>query len=186
MCFFIFRQNMSTLSHELDQEENESLSFQDISRILSGRVKNASIVYSDLETIRGNYSLARILGSHDCACCLVTARRGRQVQRHWCTLLRIKGKIYWFDSLALPFSELDSLIGDNKLTSFLKKVKAVPNHRKLQAHLSKVKTCGCWTALRCAKYKLTNQQFVTWITSGNPRMDLDRKVAMLCYIGLQT
>jgi hypothetical protein len=173
---------MSTLEHEITVDESQPLSFADISRIVSGRIRGCSILYVDLETIKTKYTLERLLGQHDCACLLITALGN---QRHWTVLSKLKGKYYFFDSLALRWPMLDTLIGDNKLTTFLKSIKAVPSTRKLQAHIRKVKTCGCHASVRCAKYKLTNSEYVKWLTS-NRHSTADRTVVKLCYLGLLT
>ncbi len=176
---------MTTLEHEITIDEKKPLSFQDISRILKGRVKGCSMVYVDLETIRGELTLSRMLGEHDCACILLTSHVGGVLQRHWTVLLKVKHRYCFFDSLALRFPQLDSLLGDKRLTDFLKKIKVERSTRKLQAHISKIRTCGCWAAVRCAKFRLTNSQFVKWITS-NKHMVPDRTVVKLCLIGLLT
>ena len=176
---------MGTLEHDITIDETQPLSFADISRILNGRVKGCSILYVDLENVRGKYTLERLLGQHDCACILITAKATGQTQRHWTVLHRLKNKYYFFDSLALRWPTLDALIGDNRLTTFLKSIKAVPSTRKLQAHIRKIRTCGCWAAIRCAKYKLNYSQFVKWVTS-NRHTTADRTVVKLCYLGLLT
>ena len=172
---------MTTLEHEISIDESQPLSFADISRILSGRVKCVSILYVDLENVKGKYTLERLLGQHNCACLLITAAGN---QRHWTVLSKLKSKYYFFDSLALRWPMLDALIGDNRLTSFLKSIKAVPSTRKLQAHIRKVRTCGCHAAIRCAKYKLNYSEYVKWLTSSR-NSTADRTVR-LCYLGLLT
>ena len=174
-----------SLEREITLDESEPLSFADISRILNGRVKGCSILYVDLENVRGEYTLSKLLGQHDCACILITATSSGQTQRHWTVLHKLKGKYYFFDSLGLPWPLMAALIGDNKLTTFLKSIKAVPSTRKLQAHIKKIRTCGCWASIRCSKYKLTYTQFVKWIT-GNRTSTPDREVTKLCYLGLLT
>ena len=115
---------MGTLEHDITIDESQPLSFADISRILNGRVKGCSILYVDLENVRGKYTLERLLGQHDCACILITAKATGQIQRHWTVLHKLKNKYYFYDSLALRWSTLDALIGDNRLTTFLKSIKA--------------------------------------------------------------
>ena len=173
---------MSTLEHDISIDESEALSFADISRILSGRVKGCSILYVDLENVKQKYTLERLLGQHDCACILVTAHAAGD-QRHWTVLHKLKGTYYFFDSLALNWPMLDQLIGDNRLTTFLKTIKAQKSTRKLQAHIRKIRTCGCHAAIRCAKYKLNYSQYVKWLTS-NRNSTADRTVVKLCYLGL--
>jgi len=176
---------MKTLAQEITIDERNALTFADISRILSARVKGMSVLYVDLEVIKGKYTESRLIGGHDCACILITARRGNQVQRHWTVLLKIKNHYEFFDSLGLSWTALSGIIGNTKLQDFLTSIRAVPSKRKLQAHIRKIRTCGCWAAIRCAKYKLTNAQFVKWVTSVDSR-DPDRTVVSLCYIGLLT
>jgi hypothetical protein len=178
---------MGTLESEITLDESKALSFADISRIITGRIHGCSILYVDLETIKAKtYTLERMLGQHDCACLLITAiSPGGGVQRHWTVLHKLKNRYYFFDSLALRWPLLDSLIGDTRLSTFLKSIKAVPSTRKLQAHIRKVRTCGCWAAVRCAKYKLSYSEFVKWVTS-NRHSTADRTVVKLCLIGLLT
>ena len=90
---------MGTLEHDITIDESEPLSFADISRILSGRVHGCSILYVDLENIKGKYTLQRLSGQHDCACILVTANAAGK-QRHWTVLHKLKGKYYFFDYLS--------------------------------------------------------------------------------------
>jgi hypothetical protein len=172
-----------TLEHEIQIDETHALSFADISRILNGRIKGCSILYVDLETMKGPLTKANMLGQHDCACVLLTSHEGGVLQRHWTVLLKVGTRICFFDSLALRFSQLDSLLGDRKFTTFLKSINAERSTRKLQAHIAKIRTCGCWAAVRCAKFRLTNSQFVKWITSER-NSSPDRTVVKLCYIGL--
>ena len=176
---------MATLEHEITIDETHALSFADISRILSGRIRGCSILYVDLETMKGPLSLSRMLGDHDVACILITSKLGGILQRHWTVLLKIKSKYAFFDSLALRFPQLDALIGDKRLTDFLKKIKAERSTRKLQEHISKIRTCGCHVAVRCAKFRLSNSQYVKWITSDRHSTS-DRTVVKLCLIGLLT
>jgi len=174
---------MVTLEHEIKIDESNALSFQDISRILNGRVRGCSVLYVDLESIKGPLTKSNMLGEHDCACILLTSHLGGLLQRHWTVLLKVKTKYCFFDSLALRFPQIDELLGDKKLTQFLKSIKAERSTRQLQEHIKKIRTCGCWAAVRCAKYKLTNSQFVKWITS-NRNSHPDRTVVKLCYIGI--
>lgn len=176
---------MGTLESEITLDESKPLSFADISRIIKGRIRGCSILYVDLETIRGKYTVERLIGQHDCACILITATNNGGVQRHWTVLHKLKNRYYFFDSLALRWPMLDALIGDNRLTSFMKSIKAVPSTRKLQAHIKMIRTCGCWAAVRCAKYQLNYTQFVKWVTS-NRHTTADRTVVQLCLIGLLT
>ena len=174
---------MSTLEHEVTIDETHALSFADISKILSGRVSGASILYVDLESIRTEYTLRNMLGAHDASCILLTSKLGGIVQRHWTVLCKRGNKYSFFDSLAMRFGQLDRLLQSNKLTSFLKKIHAEKSTRKLQAHITKIRTCGCWAAVRSAKFKLSNSQFVKWVTSTKD-VEPDRVVVKLCYLGL--
>ena len=176
---------MGTLEQEISIDETHPLSFQDISRILSGRVKGASILYVDLESIRGPLTKTNMIGEHDSSCILLTSKIGAIVQRHWTVLCKHKKGFSFFDSLALRWPQLDALLMDERLTLFLKSIKAERSTRKLQAHITKIRTCGCWAAVRCAKHKLTNSQFVKWVTSVRNVVP-DRTVVKLCYLGLLT
>ena len=174
---------MPTLEHEITIDESQPLSFADISRIISGRIKGCSIVYCDLETVKPPYSMSRILGDHDCACVLLTSNLGGVLQRHWTVLIK-RGKQYsYFDSLALRFPQIDALLGSQDFTIFLKESNVERSTRKLQEHITKIRTCGCHAAVRCAKYKLSNAQYVKWLTSSR-HSTADRTVVKLCYLGL--
>ena len=183
---------MSTLSHELSMDESEALSFADISRILSNRVKNLSVVYVDLIAHKGLYSPETILGKHNVAAILLTVvvPGGRTQQRHWTALIRLprKGRdeYQFFDSLAMKWPVLTELLNDSgKFVAFLKKINARPSTRQLQEHIRKVRTCGAWVSVRAAKHQLTNAQFVHWILSEKGTHP-DRTIIKLCYLGLLT
>lgn len=178
------------LSKELQIDEATALSFSDISKILSGRVKHLSCVYIDLENYKKDYTPEAMLGKHNVAAILLTVKLDRKIQRHWTALLRLprKGRdqYQFFDSLALKWPVLSDLLNDGgKFVSFLKSINARPSVKQVQEHMRKVRTCGAWVAIRAAKYKLTNTEFVRWILSMRG-MHGDQVVIMLCYLGLLT
>ena len=178
------------LSKELNLDESTALSFADISKILSGRVKHLSCVYVDLENYKKPYTVEHMLGKHNVAAILLTVKLDHKIQRHWTALVRVPGKgreqYQFFDSLALKWPVLSELLNDGgKFVAFLKRINARPSTKQLQEHLRKVRTCGAWVAIRAAKYKLTNSQFVHWILSIRG-MHGDQVVVMLCYLGLLT
>jgi hypothetical protein len=178
------------LSKELILDESTALSFADISKILSGRVKHLSCVYVDLENYKKPYTVEHMLGKHNVAAILLTVKLDHKIQRHWTALLRVPGKgreqYQFFDSLALKWPVLSELLNDGgKFVGFLKRISARPSTKQLQEHMRKVRTCGAWVAIRAAKYKLTNSQFVHWILSIRG-MHGDQVVVMLCYLGLLT
>ena len=174
---------MPTLEHEITIDESQPLSFADISRIVSGRIKGCSIVYCDLETVKPPYTMSKVLGEHDCACVLLSSNLGGVLQRHWTVLLKRGKKYSFFDSLALRFSQIDALLGSKDFTNFLKESKCEKSTRKMQEHITKVRTCGCHAAVRCAKFKLSNSEYVKWLTSSRSST-ADRTVVKLCYLGL--
>ena len=165
-------------------DEALALSFPEISRILSGRYgKGRTIYYCDLETVKGSYTREKIIRQHDCAAILLSANLGQGVQRHWTALVKNKKGFSYFDSLAMPFSKLDHLLGDTRLTDFLREIKAEPSTRQLQSHSRKIRTCGCHVAVRMAFWKKTNSEYVRFITSDRHRKT-DETVVTLCTIGL--
>ena len=175
-----------TLKESIRLDESHALSFPEIARILEGRFgKGKTIYFCDLETIKGDYTRANIIGQHDCAAVLLSADLGGGIQRHWCALLKTKKGYSWFDSLAMPFTMLDHLLGDKRLTRFLHKIRAEKSTRKLQAHSQKVRTCGCHVAVRLSLHSKTNSEYVKFITSDRHRT-VDETVVTLCFIGLLT
>ena len=179
---------MSTLGEELKVDENTPISFQDITKQLSGRVSGLSMVYVDLINHKEEYSLHSILGRHNVAAILLTVvvPGSRKQQRHWACLVKNKKGFFWFDSLAIPWTSLSRMLHDDgKFVSFLKSIRAKPSTKVLQENRKKIRTCGLWLVCRAAKYKLTNSEFTRWILSirgSHP----DRTVAMLTYFGMQT
>ena len=179
---------MATLGEELKQDESTPISFQDITKQLQGRVKGLSMVYVDLISHKGEYTLQSILGRHNVAAVLLTVvvPGDRKQQRHWACLVKNKKGFFWFDSLAIPWTSLTRMLRDNgRFVNFLKSIHAKPSTRVLQENRKKIRTCGLWLVTRAAKFRMTNAEFVRWILSirgSHP----DRTVAMLTYFGNQT
>ena len=163
---------MSTLGHLIHQDLKRPWSFADITRQLQGRVKNLRMVYIDQEHHK-DWSLHGVFGkNHNAAAILLTVvvPGSRTQQRHWVCLLKLKGKrIQFFDSLALPYAELDAmLLDDKKFTGFLKKIKASPSTKQLQEDIRHVRNCGAWVCVRAAfgiSKNLTNPAFYHFILS---------------------
>ena len=175
---------MSTLKELIRIDESQALSFPEISRILTGRFgRGKSIFYCDLETVKGRYTQQNIIGHHDMAAILLSATIGPTTQRHWTALIKNPKGYSFFDSLAMSWKTLNHLLGDTRLTDFLREIKAEPSIRKLQSHSRKVRTCGCHVATRLAFHKKTNAQYVKFITSDRHRT-VDETVVTLCCIGL--
>jgi hypothetical protein len=173
-----------TLKQLVNIDESMALSFPEISKILTGRFgKGKTIFFCDLETIKGEYTQQNIIGHHNCACILLSAVLGGTTQRHWTCLLKTAKGYSFFDSLGMTWKTLDHLLGDTRLTDFLRKIKAEPSIRKLQSHSRKVRTCGCHVATRLAFNKKTNSEYVKFITSDRHRT-VDETVVNLCVIGL--
>ena len=174
----------STLKALVQLDESLALSFPEISKILTGRFgQGKTIYYCDLETVKGSYTRERLIGQHDCAAILISADLGGGVQRHWTALLRSKKGFSFFDFLGMTYRTLDHLLGDTRLTDFLREIKAEPSTRKLQSHSRKVRTCGCHIAVRMAFFKKSNSEYVKFITSDRHRT-VDETVVTLCCIGL--
>jgi hypothetical protein len=174
----------ATLKELVQIDESEALSFPEIAKVLTGRFgRGKTIFYCDLETIKGPYTREKLIGHHDCAAVLVSANLGGGVQRHWTALIKHKKGFSFFDSLGMTYKTLDHLLGDSKLTNFLREIKAEPSTRKLQSHSRKVRTCGCHIACRMAFNEKTNSEYVKFITSDRHRT-VDETVVTLCCIGL--
>ena len=140
---------MATLKQLVRIDESLALSFPEISKVLTGRFgKGKTIFYCDLETIQGPYTQHNIIGHHDCAAILLSASLGGGVQRHWTGLIKNAKGYSFFDSLAMSWKTLDHLLGDTRLTNFLRKINAEPSIRKLQSHSRKVRTCGMHLSVR--------------------------------------
>jgi len=175
---------MATLKALVQLDEKLALSFPEISKILTGRFgQGKTIYYCDLETVKGGYTRERLIGQHDCAAILVSADLGGGVQRHWTALIKNKKGFSFFDSLGMTYRTLDHLLGDTRLTDFLREIKAEPSTRKLQSHSRKIRTCGCHISVRMALCKKTNSEYVKFITSDRHRT-VDETVVTLCAIGL--
>ena len=174
-----------TLKQLVQIDESLALSFPEISKVLSGRFgKGKTIFYCDLETIQSKeYTTDQIIGNHTCAAILLSASLGGSTQRHWTCLVRTRKGFSFFDSLAMPFRTLDRLLGDHRLTNFLRKIKAEPSVRKLQSDSRLVRTCGCHIATRMAFWKKTNAEYVKFITS-HRNIKVDEIVVLLCCVGL--
>ena len=163
---------MSTLGHLIHQDLKRAWSFADITRQLQGRVKKLRMVFIDQEHHK-DWSLDGIFGKkHNAAAILLTVRvpGTRKQQRHWVCLLKLNGKpLQFFDSLALPFSELDAmLMDDGTFTGFLKKIRASPSTKRLQEDITHVRNCGAWVCVRAAfgiSKNLTNHAFYHFILS---------------------
>lgn len=163
---------MTTLSHLIHQDLKRPWSFADITRQLQGRVRNLKMVYIDQENHK-DWSLHGVFGKHhNAAAILLTVRipGSRKKQRHWVCLLKLKGKgIQFFDSLALPYAELDAMLWDDgKFTKFLRKIKAAPSTKRLQEDITSVRNCGAWVCVRAAfgiSKNLTNSAFYHFILS---------------------
>ena len=173
-----------SLKELVNIDESLALSFPEISKILTGRFgQGRTIFFCDLETIRGEYTEKRIIGHHDCAAILLTAKLGGQTQRHWTCICRNKKGYSFFDSQGMTWKTLDNLLGSTKFTTFLREIKAEPSTRKLQSHSRKVRTCGCHVAIRMAFFKKTNSEYVKFITSDR-HSKVDETVVTMCVVGL--
>ena len=163
---------MTTLGHLIHQDLKRPWSFADITRQLQGRVKNLKMVFVDQEHQK-NWSLDSVFGkTHNAAAILLTVRvpGTRKQQRHWVCLLKLKGnRIQFFDSLALSYAELNSMLWDDgKFTEFLKKIRASPSTKRLQEDITHVRNCGAWVCVRAAfgiSKNLTNHAFYHFILS---------------------
>ena len=182
---------MTTLAHLLQKDMKTAMSFNDIRRQLQGRVRGLKMKFIDQENTK-NWSLQSVFGeNNNVAAVLLTVKTpgSRRMQRHWTCLLKLKNKpIQFFDSLALPYSEIDAMLGDKTFTNFLRKIKAQRSTRKLQKKLSGVKTCGPWVCTRAAfgiALNQTNSDFYHFILS-EKGTDPDLTCIKLNAIGMLT
>ena len=177
-----------TLRQELKYDESQALDFRDIRRILDrrgGKSHGLRAGYVDLESVMGEYTLERFLPSgHNACCILLSAHLGGGVQRHWTSLVRNSKGLFFFDSLNLGSPMLARILDDDgKFSKFLKKHKAVFNHKKVQASHKLVRTCGLHTAVRVFCYKMSNPQYLHWLLSATSCMNPDQLVALMTIIG---
>ena len=180
---------MSTLLSDMRWDESHPLNFIEIRKILDargGRLHGLRCGYVDLESVRGELTLKRFLpGTHNaCAILLTTNLPGtRGMQRHWVALVRNSKGIFFFDSLKLGYPTLTKLLGSNRFVRFLKTIKAKETHKRLQADVKGIRTCGLWVATRLWQYKLSNSEFHHYITHAPSCLKPDQTVALLTMIG---
>ena len=175
---------MRTLAEEIKLEENQALDYSQLSTLLKGRVSGLKCKYVDLEEFRGEYSLEKFIPSGMNACLLLlTAHIQGKTQRHWTCLIRHKdNSISFFESMACGLPTLTSLLKDNgRLANFLRKIRATPNKKQLQAESSKIKTCGLHCVCRLVRHDLKSGEYDHWLNGF--RIDNDSLVTILTYIG---
>jgi len=178
---------MTTLAEEMKFDETQPLDFTEIARLCKHRVKDLQLLFVDLETIKGRYTLSRFLPAGvNVSAILLTSRIKHKLQRHWTVLIRTNKKIEFFDPLALGKTMLDVVLGDKgKFTAFLKQIKAEFNTRAVQQRKEDVRTCGLHAVSRIFKHKLDNKTYERWILSIKS-LKPDQLVAILTYFGHMT
>ena len=178
---------MRTLLEELKINEDQPLDFAQLQTILENRVQNLKVKYTDLESLKNNYTLNDVLPPHtNASLILLTARLNSRVNRHWVTLLRHRnGSLSFYDPLRLGPSVLSSYMNDGGFfAQFIKKIKADVNTQKHQRNADMIKTCGLHACSRLVAFStqdLTNSEYHHWISS--VRMSPDMAVAFLTFIG---
>ena len=172
---------MKTLAEEIQLLEDRALDYEEIRTILAHRVSGLHCKFIDLETFKNQYQLSDILPPHiNASIILLTAPALNS--RHWTCLIRHKNKYSFFDSLALGYGKLGSMLQDNgRFVGFLKSIRAEPNTTRIQKNTADIKTCSLHVICRLVKYNLTNGQYVHWLHS--LRMHPDELVCLLTYIG---
>jgi len=177
-----------TLRQELKYDESQPLDFRDIRRLLDkrgGKSHGLKAGYVDLESVKGEYHLDRFLPrGHNACCILLSANLGGSVQRHWTSIVRNKGGLFFFDSLKLGYAMLSKILADGgKFSKFLKKHNIQYNSKKVQANHKLVRTCGLHTAVRLFCYQMTNAEYLSWLLSATSCMNPDQLVGLLTIIG---
>ena len=173
-----------SLAHEIITDETTALDYEDISKLLSGRVKGMRLGFVDLETLK-SYSMDTFLPHHrNCCCVLLTAAFGNRVQRHWSTMIRNKHGIFFWESLGLGASMLQKVTGSTRFLNLLKTNRVHINNHQLQHESRKIRTCGLHAAIRISKFGLSNRQYNTWLQS--MKIPPDETVALLAYLGHHT
>ena len=172
-----------TLHSELVHDESEALNFEDLKRMLTGRVKNVKAGFVDLEENK-DWSMRKLLpSSRNATFVLMTAKVTGRTQRHWGVLIRNHFGFQFFESLGFGYKTIKQIITTPQFVDFLVGHRFKGTTHKLQRGLSKIRTCGLHCIVRLVKYDLNNNQYAHWLKSaGSP----DRIVAMLCYIGHRT
>ena len=173
-----------SLASEIQTDESTALDYEDISKLLSGRVKSMRLGFVDLETVK-SFTLDTFLPHHrNCCAVLLTAGFGNKVQRHWSLMCRNTHGIFFWESLGLGGSMLQKVTGSAKFLEFLRKHRVQINNHQVQRESRKIRTCGLHVAVRISKYDMTNRQYNTWLTS--MKLHPDETVALLCYLGHHT
>ena len=161
---------MKTLREEVEKGvENWSLSFEEVKRVLSGRVPNLRLrfVYEPSHNFKN-------LWRNKVNVCFILLELGEM--KHWCVLG--KKPSFFFDPLGNPpeffkeswpklFPLIDGLDWNNH--AFEKTAKNIND-------------CGSHCIIRSAKFHLTNDQYFGWINSVLPGK-ADFLVSLMVYLG---
>ncbi len=173
-----------SLGREIQTDESTALDYNDISKLLSGRVSGMRMGFVDLENLH-EYKLENFLPHHrNCCAILLTATFGNRIQRHWSCLIRNPKGLFFFESLGLGKTLLSRVLGNSKFVSFLESINAQVNTHKLQRNSAKIRTCGLHLCIRLAKRKLTNREYSHWLQTIS--LKPDETVALLSYLGHHT
>ena len=184
--FYLFKKmsRVPTLRRELLQDESTSLSFDDITRVLKGRVKQLKSGFVDASVER-EFTLDTFFKNGRTSCFVIlSAKVDRKTQRHWISLVKNEKGLFFFDPLAFKLKTLKMMITSPKFIDFVIKHKFSINTHKVQREISAIKTCGLHAIIRIAKHSLTNDEYAKWIHS--IPMNPDETVAMLTYLGNHT
>ena len=128
-----------SLAHEIITDESTALDYEDIAKLLSGRVKGMKLGFVDLETLK-SYSMETFLPRHrNCCCVLLTASFGNKIQRHWSVLVRNKRGIFFYESLGLGPVMLEKVTGSSKFLNLLKTNRVRINNHQVQRESKKIR-----------------------------------------------
>ena len=173
-----------SLAHEIITDESTPLDYEDISKMLSGRVKGMRLGFVDLETVK-TYTMETFLPHHrNCCAVLLTAGFGNKVQRHWSVLIRNNKGLFFWESLGLGPAMLNKVVGNTKFLNLLQRHRAHINSHQLQRESKKIRTCGLHITVRISKFGMTNRQYNNWLTT--LKLPADETVALLTYLGHHT
>ena len=175
---------MSTLKADLKHDEMHPLDYNDIKRIVSGKVEGLRMKLVDLEETRIS-DMKHFFGHNNNVCAvLLTATIGNRKQRHWSVLIRhAKNKLSFWESLGLG-KKLKHYIDQPEFFDMLSTYHVEYSTVRFQRNNHDVRTCGLHLVARCLQYKKNNAQYARWLRSVN--LDSDLVVSLLTHIGHKT
>ena len=131
-----------SLGREIQTDESTAIDFEDIRKLLSGRVHQMRLGFVDLENVK-TFTMDTFLPHHrNCCAVLLTAGFGNKIQRHWAVMCRNTHGIFFWESLGLGGSMLEKVTGSTKFLQFLRKHRVRINTKQVQRQSKQIRTCG--------------------------------------------